>query len=245
MPHRRNQRPRNVAYYAANREREIERVRRRQEATTAFLRELRNVPCHDCGGRFAPHQMEFDHRDPREKSFTLCSGRAALKNQEQILAEAAKCDVVCVNCHRLRSRARHRVWLASRTPAASPGVDGHRARWRYHARVLDELRSVPCADCGERFAQCSMDSVAPAPSASWPRQPSAISSARTATGFGHSNVERTGQPERAKQSWFCAGLPSRMSRVRIPSPAPIPPDGHPLTRATYHRGGGGTAAPGS
>ena len=157
MPPRRNQRSKNVAYYAANREAEIVRVRRRQEATTAFLRELRDVPCHDCGGQFAPHQMDFDHRDPREKSFNLCSGRAALKNREQILVEAAKCDVVCVNCHRLRSRARHRVWLASRTPAVSPRINEHWARWRYHARVLDELRSVPCADCGERFAQCSMD----------------------------------------------------------------------------------------
>jgi hypothetical protein len=110
MPPRRDQRPKNVEYYAANRQREIDRVRRRQEATTAFLRELRQVPCHDCGNQFAPHQMDFDHREPRAKSFTLCSGRAALKNREQILAsvdrmlaEAAKCDIVCANCHRLRT----------------------------------------------------------------------------------------------------------------------------------------------
>jgi hypothetical protein len=157
MQRQRDQRPTNVAYYAANREAEIARVRRRQEATTAFLRELRNVPCHDCGGRFAPHQMDFDHRDPREKAFTLCSGRAALKNREQTRAEAAKCDVVCANCHRLRSRARHRKWLASRTPAVSPRIDDQRIRWRHRADLLDQLRSVPCVDCGGRFAQCSMD----------------------------------------------------------------------------------------
>jgi hypothetical protein len=101
--------------------------------------------------------MDFDHRDPTEKSFTLCSGRASLKNRKQILAEAAKCDVVCANCHRLRSRARHRVWLASRAPAVSPRIDAQRARWRHHADILDQLRSVPCADCGGRFAQCAMD----------------------------------------------------------------------------------------
>jgi len=157
MPARRDQRPNNVAYYAANRQAEIDRVRRRQEATTAFLRELRAVPCADCGGRFAGHQMDFDHRDPSQKSFNLCSSRAALKSREQILAEAAKCDVVCVNCHRLRSRNRHRQWLASRIQAASPRIESQRARWRYQAEVLDQLRSVPCADCGGRFAQCSMD----------------------------------------------------------------------------------------
>jgi formate-dependent nitrite reductase cytochrome c552 subunit len=157
MPARRNQRPTNVAYYAANREREIERVTRRQAATTAFLRELREVPCTDCGGRFAGHQMDFDHRDPNEKSFDMCSSRAALKNRTQLLAEAAKCDVVCANCHRLRSRRRHREWLRSRTPSDAPRTEAHRLRWRYHAEVLDQLRSVPCADCGGRFAQCSMD----------------------------------------------------------------------------------------
>jgi hypothetical protein len=157
MRPRRNQRPKNVAYYAQNREREITRVRHRQDATKGFLRQLREVPCVDCGGRFAPHQMDFDHRDPSEKSFTLCSGCAALKNRRQILAEAAKCDVVCANCHRLRSRRRHRQWLASRTPAVSPRIEGQRERWRHRADILDQLRSVPCADCGGRFAQCSMD----------------------------------------------------------------------------------------
>lgn len=155
MPARRDQRPRNVQYYAANREREIERVTRRQAATTAFLRQLREVPCADCGGRFAGHQMDFDHRDPRDKSFTI--GRATLKSRDQLLAEAAKCDVVCANCHRLRTRRHHREWLASRTPAISPRIEDQRQRWRHRADLLDRLRSVPCADCGGLFAQCAMD----------------------------------------------------------------------------------------
>ena len=157
MPRKRNQRPTNVAYYAANREREIERVTRRQAATTAFLRELREVPCADCGNRLAGHQMDFDHRDPSTKSFNLCSGRATLKSHTQILAEASKCDVVCANCHRLRTRHQHRAWLNSRTPSKSAETVKRRARWRYHAELLDQLRSVPCSDRGGRFAQCSMD----------------------------------------------------------------------------------------
>jgi hypothetical protein len=157
MPPRRSQRPTNVRYYAANRDREIQRVRRRQDETTAFLRELRNVPCADCGGRFEGHQMDFDHRDPSQKRFNLCAGRASLKNRAQILDEAAKCDVVCANCHRLRTRRRHREWLASRLPAVSPRIEKQRAHWRYNADLLDQLRTVPCADCGGRFAQCLMD----------------------------------------------------------------------------------------
>lgn len=174
MPPRRNQRPKNVAYYAANRDHEIRRVRRRQAETTAFLRALREVPCADCSGSFAGHQMDFDHRDPSEKRFALCSGRAALKSREKLLEEVAKCDVVCANCHRLRSRRRHRTWLASRAPSTSQRTEEHRARWRYHADVLDQLRSVPCTDCGGRFAQCSMDFDHRDPSQKFARVPSLI-----------------------------------------------------------------------
>jgi hypothetical protein len=157
VPRIRDQRAYNVAYYAANREREIGRVTRRQAATTEFLRKLREVPCADCGGRFTPHQMDFDHRDPSEKKFWLCSGRAALKSREQLLTEAAKCDIVCANCHRVRTRRQHRARLATRIPARSPRIEEQRTRWRYHQDILDQLRSVPCADCGGVFAQCAMD----------------------------------------------------------------------------------------
>jgi hypothetical protein len=79
----------NVRYYAANREREIERVTKRQAATTAFLRQLREVPCADCGGRFAGHQMDFDHRDQSQKRFSLSSGGSAFKSRAELLEEAA------------------------------------------------------------------------------------------------------------------------------------------------------------
>lgn len=157
MPAKRDQRPNNVRYYAANRAQEIERVRTRQKATVEFLQSLKRVPCSDCGRRFQPWQMEFDHRDPTTKLFNIGSGRAMLKSRSVLLAEVAKSDVVCVNCHRVRTRARHRRWLATRTPSTSPFVQRHRNRWRRNAEILDQLRSVPCVDCGDRFPQCSMD----------------------------------------------------------------------------------------
>ncbi|HET9682065.1 MAG TPA: hypothetical protein VFP19_08505 [Candidatus Limnocylindrales bacterium] len=158
MPARSSQRAANVRYYAANRQAELSRVRRRQIETTEFLRRLREVPCKDCGGRFAGHQMDFDHRDPSTKAFNLLTGRALLKSRTQLLAEIAKCDIVCANCHRLRSRRQHRERLASR-PSTARGarIAEQRERWRYHADILDQLRSVPCADCGRSYAQCAMD----------------------------------------------------------------------------------------
>lgn len=157
MRSRPSQRDANVRWYAANRDREIERVARRQTATRDFLRALRDRPCVDCGGRFHPVQMDFDHRDPAEKRFTL--SKVQLKGRDELLAEVAKCDVVCSNCHRLRTRRQHRERLARRGPsqARSPRIEFSRARWRYHADLLDQLRDVPCADCGGRFPPCAME----------------------------------------------------------------------------------------
>lgn len=93
---------------------------------------------------------------PRRVSRSVQVARPS-RVERRSLPRPAKCDVVCANCHRLRSRGRHRQWLSSRTQSESPTTASHRVRWRYHEEILDQLRSVPCADCGARFAQCSMD----------------------------------------------------------------------------------------
>src|SRR6266702_3587245 len=103
VPSTRDQRPYNVRYYWRNRQREIDRVMSRQRATLEFLRALRRVPCMDCGQTFQPHQMDFDHRDPGAKLFNITTSRAMLMARDRLLTEVAKCDVVCANCHRVRT----------------------------------------------------------------------------------------------------------------------------------------------
>jgi len=103
VPSTRDQRPYNVNYYRRNRQREINRVLTRQRATLEFLRELRRVPCKDCGQTFLPHQMDFDHRDPDTKLFGITWSKALLAPRARLLAEIAKCDVVCANCHAVRT----------------------------------------------------------------------------------------------------------------------------------------------
>jgi len=55
--------------------------------------------CVRCG--FAAHvsALEFHHRDPDSKEFGIAQG-GILRSWAAILAEAAKCDLVCANCHR-------------------------------------------------------------------------------------------------------------------------------------------------
>lgn len=128
MPSTRDQHPYNVAYYAKNRDAELERVTRRQQATLAWLRELRNVPCMDCGGVFPPWVMDFDHRDPTTKLFNVMSGKVLLKNREVLELEIAKCDVVCANCHHARTHAAN--LRGEFLPPSRPHKDEERATLR-------------------------------------------------------------------------------------------------------------------
>jgi hypothetical protein len=157
----RDQRLYNVRYYAAHREAEIDRVKTRQAATLAWLRDVRRRPCDDCSGMFLPHMMDFDHRDPSKKVFAITTGSSQLMSREALIAEIEKCDIVCANCHALRTFAnlmeRRRRWAPEEwAPGKSRRIESQRARWRANAAMLNEIRDVPCADCRRRFPPCVM-----------------------------------------------------------------------------------------
>ena len=56
----------------------------------------------DCGGSFPPVCMDFDHVRG-EKLFNIGSEARGGVGWERILAEVAKCELVCANCHRIRT----------------------------------------------------------------------------------------------------------------------------------------------
>jgi len=58
-------------------------------------------PCVDCG-EADPIVLEFDHRDPAEKVATI-SRLIHASTSGKLLAEIARCDVRCGNCHRIRT----------------------------------------------------------------------------------------------------------------------------------------------
>jgi hypothetical protein len=59
--------------------------------------------CMDCGLKPKYAQvLEFDHRPDEAKLFHI-SDRMVSGTVEDLLAEIAKCDVVCANCHRIRT----------------------------------------------------------------------------------------------------------------------------------------------
>ena len=135
---------------------EISRVRIRHQGTTELLRELRAIQCADCRKSFAPHQMDFDHRPGTVKLFRLTSGASMLRPTAALRDEAAKCDVVCANCHRIRTWQRQRA-SGMPTNGSSRYIDRKREHWRLQARMLERIRATPCMDCGLRFPPCAMD----------------------------------------------------------------------------------------
>lgn len=63
-------------------------------------------PCVDCGEQ-DPVVLDFDHLPGFEKRFTISRAvGASTRSWDSILAEIAKCEVVCANCHRRRTAAR-------------------------------------------------------------------------------------------------------------------------------------------
>lgn len=81
----------------------VEYERRRRADLRIFLEELKDVPCADCSGRFPPECMDFDHVIG-DKRYGV--GAVAHVSRRVILEEAAKCDIICANCHRIRTRQR-------------------------------------------------------------------------------------------------------------------------------------------
>jgi hypothetical protein len=63
-------------------------------------------PCADCGGLFPPVCMDFDHLDASTKVMNIALMTRSVMSREAIQAEIDKCELVCANCHRLRTQSR-------------------------------------------------------------------------------------------------------------------------------------------
>jgi hypothetical protein len=81
----------------------------RQRACRDRLRALvdsaKSGACMDCRRKFHPVCMDFDHRNPASKTDSVTQLVAKRRKWEVIAAEIAKCDLVCANCHRIRTAA--------------------------------------------------------------------------------------------------------------------------------------------
>lgn len=83
--------------------RNLVKVNERRKELRNFTNELKSSnPCTDCGLFYPPYVMQYDHLDSSTKEF----GIATLPSKERIIEEIAKCELVCANCHAIRTHNR-------------------------------------------------------------------------------------------------------------------------------------------
>lgn len=82
------------------------RPQRSERGRSAWLRSLKEGrPCADCH-RVFPHQvMQWDHRPGVDKVGDVSEAFWG-RSRGEVLAEIAKCDLVCANCHAIRTFTR-------------------------------------------------------------------------------------------------------------------------------------------
>ena len=109
------------AHYRANRAYYLAKARRRTERVVLETREwlfcyLREHPCIDCGNRDI-RVLEFDHRDGTLKTESISVLASEGYGLPRVIAEVAKCDVRCANCHRIRTHEQRGWWGKDMLPA--------------------------------------------------------------------------------------------------------------------------------
>ena len=101
-----------AAYYRGRYKRKtpIQRGPTKYHSNVELVRaeKLRRGACMDCGLVIDERTIvciDFDHRDPNDKAFTI-SYEMRDAHASDLIAEMAKCDAVCRNCHALRTHDR-------------------------------------------------------------------------------------------------------------------------------------------
>ena len=103
----------NASWYTRNKRDHGTNVRRNMKGYQArareILRKVKNTPCKDCHHEYPHYVMQFDHLDPALKSYDVSRMVSMGLSESALLAEIAKCEVVCANCHAIRTYKRRQV----------------------------------------------------------------------------------------------------------------------------------------
>lgn len=99
------------AHYHENKEPYKNRAMLVKAKIRTLIYEAKDKPCMDCGISYPFFVMDFDHRPGEIKLFnpSQLPNCGSIKNA---ITELTKCDVVCANCHRIRTWTRENVSLA-------------------------------------------------------------------------------------------------------------------------------------
>jgi hypothetical protein len=97
-------------WYERNRadvlEKQAVRNKKLRAEKQAYVQDLKTkTPCADCGINYHYAVMDFDHLS--DKVDNICRLISGNEGWGRLKAEIAKCEIVCANCHRMRTFTRH------------------------------------------------------------------------------------------------------------------------------------------
>ena len=93
-------------WYPKNKEKHVSFVKRNKLRVKKFIEEYkRKRSCADCGfsGDKFPYVLDFDHAKGAAKKFNIGSWSHTVLSIQAIEREIEKCELVCANCHRIRT----------------------------------------------------------------------------------------------------------------------------------------------
>lgn len=104
------------SYYHNNHDRQLRlaliRRSRSYREKRDFIIKTKDIPCADCGIRYPFYVMDFDHIDEESKTREVSYMFTRNWSLAKITAEAEKCEVVCANCHRIRTYNKRQAKVA-------------------------------------------------------------------------------------------------------------------------------------
>lgn len=80
---------------------EFKQIRKRK-MRKLFVEFKKQFSCVECGMDDI-RVLDFDHLDPFKKSFNVGDAIRLGLSFDKVMAEAAKCQVLCANCHRIKT----------------------------------------------------------------------------------------------------------------------------------------------
>ena len=109
--------------YADRRQYLIRAVHARRKKVRRMAVEYKGGKCEICGYNRCVEALDFHHRNPIEKDFSI-SSKGYTRSWKRVMEELDKCMIVCANCHRELhahvSSFHEKSWLKQRVNSGKP-----------------------------------------------------------------------------------------------------------------------------
>ncbi|MEM6997967.1 MAG: hypothetical protein AAF413_03605 [Patescibacteria group bacterium] len=91
-------------HYRENKQYYIDKAKRQKRNLKEKIYKLKeSTPCTDCGQHYPHFVMDYDHLENKRASVSSLLNRGGPR---KVMEEIKKCELVCANCHRIRTHSR-------------------------------------------------------------------------------------------------------------------------------------------